>query len=318
VSETDPGLVNGYVEVLNGIHAGVEPLGSELVEYLGKYPIPGIYTTSMHPEAVQHGVRFLGAKELGSHFTDETLDADPAKLDPEGQAVCDYIYNLERPYSWLTIDPHCSPVHGSDALIIGERSEPMLLGLAHVFGLKNIIVLPHYPMFNLLPQIAAIETECTSRPTLLSRPAFWHTKLSEVVELGPDRLEDIAKQTYKELSYYRQIHIERVNFNTGQLHSDKILDSIALLEGQEAQFLDPVTVPTELTKHLGIEGGQTYAGNAWDDKNYSPALPELREDGRPKLAMFGDVVLKLAAPRILHDSTMIFLDFNKHPLPAAA
>jgi hypothetical protein len=307
---------DGQVEVLS-IHAGVEPLGRELIQYLDAHPIDGVFTTIIHPEAEHRGVRFVeeDGMEIGSLFVPRVLDVvERDTLNHDERAVWDYTHDPKKPHSWLRLDAHCSPMEGSDALVIGERSDPMLLGLAYVFGLKNVIVIPNYPLFNFFPQLASIETEYTDRPTPLSRPEFWHDKLHEIVELGPDILLEKAWEIRKELSYYKQVDINRIAFGTGKPYNDQILAAIDTLEGYEAEFLRPVELPAVLAQHLGIEGTKTYVGNSWDDVNYSHECPELgsRKDGKPKLDNFGNVLIKLAAPMISSRSSIRFEQFDEY------
>lgn len=308
---------DGYVEVLTGIHAGVERIGRKVVNHINARSIWGVHTTDIHPEAERAGVRSFGSKELGQWFTDETLDKFE-DLNPEELAVHGYVYDLNRPCCWLTIDPHCAPAYGADALVIGDRSDPMLLGLAHCFELKNVIVISGYPMFDMFPQTAAIETEDTDRPTSLSQPEFWQAKLEEIVKLGPDQLREIAIQTRKELAYYRLTHLERVSSKTGQPQDEEMLAMIGELEGYKAEVFEPVELPVDLARHLGLEGMPTYAGSAWDDVNNSRPRPDLfgyRRDGRPRLSTYGDILLRMAAPRILHsDPFMRFPPVREYAL----
>lgn len=79
----EAGLTPSFLAVTDGVHCGVEPTGREIIDYLAASDQMDdiCLVSSMHPEAVRKGVRFIANAELGSHFTGWVRTAPIEELD---------------------------------------------------------------------------------------------------------------------------------------------------------------------------------------------------------------------------------------------
>ena len=290
-------LDQSFLAITEGLHAGVEPTGREIIDGLFTNPVPGVFAIrGMYPEAVQTGRRFLASGELGGHFTEWVRTADLSKLDKDQLAARSFM-TTPLPHFWLGIDPHDSPNSNANSLVVGHRLTYRSLGVAAVMGLDKVIVEPNYPFFTRYPEFVSVETERAPATNPLSQPGFWRERLARMVALGPEGMDKAGKDVHRDLKYYLKAEILRT---AGGAPDPCAVERIKQLEGlaPPGPYFTPFErLPAVLAQRLGQFTGRVCVGN-WDDLNNSPKILSLglRADGRPRRLVFGSLLLEVAPP----------------------
>jgi hypothetical protein len=312
MGELAPASRKEVVWLWGNLHPG-EPTGGKVVDYLQANPCWGVHATHVHPEAAELGVRSLHGSEIGGLFTDEVVDCnDPSKLNRDQLAVQRLLLDEGEEVSyWLIADLHNGTLPGSNCLAIGDNTDIAVLGLARRLGLRNVVHMPGYPLYDLLPLVGTVEIDPTDPNNPLLSPEYWRRQLQYIARLGYEDLRRGALYDYPDLNYYRFVDLGRVN-GDGSVNQER-WECIRQLEGREqdreARAFEPVDIPPDVRKIFELGDGEICMGMSWDDHNYSEEAPDLlgyRDDGSARLRYFGSLAVRLPEPVITGWDTLHF------------
>jgi hypothetical protein len=289
-----------WLAVTDGTHCGVEPTGSEIIKYLeARDPIPGVcYIKGMHPRALREGVRFIDERELGAHFTEEVRAAPLKDLDADQISARRF---MDAPLQdiWLGIDPHDSPAPNADSLQVSEFITMIQLGVAGVMELRNVVILPKYPFLIMNRAFVLVETERAPATNRLSQPWYWSECLTKMSELGPDRMEQLGSDIYRDLNYFVKVELMRTddkgNPNPEAINRISRLEGVAPV-GPYFTPIDPAHPVFAAYPSMTNFTGRLYAGY-WDDNSHAPQRADIlgyRPDGNPRRTAFGSLLLKVS------------------------
>jgi hypothetical protein len=296
---------NAYLAITDGLHDGVEPTGREVVNSIVEDPIPGVCPIwHMHPEAVRAGQRFIAAKELGSHFTQRVLTAELEELDRDEVAARRFM-DAPLPPFWLGIDPHDSPNPNANSLLVDERFTARMIAVAGIMGLDKVVSLPEYPFLSMNPEFVGVETERAPATNPLSQAHFWRECLSTIVELGPEGMDQLGLEIYRDLKYFFKTELVRVDDD-----GDPDLVAIERIKRLEctpspgtyfAPF-EPSHPIFSIYPHLSEYEGRLCVGYWGDDKNNSKERSDILgylDDGRPRKIAFASLLLRATPPQLI-------------------
>lgn len=288
-----------FLAITEGLHAGVEPTGREIIDGLSDDPVPGVFAIrGIYPDATRAGRRFLASGELGGHFTEYVRTADLSKLDKDQLAARSFM-TTPLPHFWLGIDPHDSPNSNANYLVVGHELTYRSLGVAAIMKLNEVVIEPNYPFFIHYPEFVSVETERAPATNPLSQSGFWRECLAKMVVLGPGGMDEAGREACRDLKYYLKADILRT---TGGVPNPHAVERIKQLEGiaPPGPYFTPFeSLPSVLAHRLQQFSGRVCIGS-WDDNNHSPEMPSLglRADGRPRRLAFGSLLLEVDPPII--------------------
>lgn len=292
-----------HILVTDGLHAGVEPTGGQVVDHLREHPIDGVQVAAMHPEAVRRSVRFLGEQEMGQAFIPRITEAVQSFDNPDQHAARDFLEYCAGMKIWLGIDIHNNPSPGLNYIAVGSRVKPEQLAVASVLGIRYVEVMPEYPFFRFFNRFLSVDVSNADTKNPLMNVAYWRQKLGEIASLGQSGMHELGMDTYKSLDYFYKLDIMRQDEN-GKPSKERIQTIAKYYEG--TYIGEPTQQATDLperfrviTKRYGVPEDKIRVAY-WDDTNMSTERLEygLRADGRMRRDCFGGLLLTCSPPML--------------------
>lgn len=293
------GEIDNAKLIVSGPLHNNEPTAAEVIEFVGRHPIQGVFPYLVPHEALV-GMRFKGSRELGAHFPGDR-DSD----DPEDRVAARMVADLQPVAYWMGVDLHDSPLRNANFLCVADTSAPEQLGLAVVLGIDKVMVTHGYPFFKSFPRFVSVETTRDPINNPLSRPEHWHRQLETIARLGINGLRRMFEQKNDGLTYVCKILIPLIGRNALSMAQVVQLEHIPF----NGEAFEKVELPIEVAELLGIGDRITTIGT-WGHVNNAKERPDLgvTHEGVQRREYFGSVFVEIGAPATVDDTILHFVE----------
>ncbi|HSX15781.1 MAG TPA: hypothetical protein VLF40_03235 [Candidatus Saccharimonadales bacterium] len=293
--------------VVGSIH-GNEPFGQAVHRAIQADPAfatAGIVSTEGHPEALAAGERFLGNEsELGS-----LLPGDPNSPNPDRRAAARLHDWLDGQNAWLAVSLHDNDgaMRGSNYLALGASTTVGQLAVAHVVGVRDIMVTAGYAFFTAHPEVVEIE-QAVQAGNEQRKVTEMLGHLWRLQELGPEGLAGLYDGAG--LRFY--LRLGSFLLEKGGRPNQFILDRLDRLEAvfadrdpSDIARFEALPLPEDLKEELGL-GGLQLAVSSWNHINSSRLADRgVSPQGIRRREVLGSCLVQ-TQPQIDADGTVTF------------